>query len=119
MKHTTIALLTLIVLANCTSAAPAPWGITINHDTKECAGFWGGDEYIAYGLPKGWTAYYPDPNTGIMTTNTGIMTTETGTCKFIKFTEGAEENCCKAMGYNYTGHEIGEFKPFKGFVACS
>jgi len=39
--------------------APAPWGIALNHETKECAGYWGGDEYKGYPLPAGWTAYYP------------------------------------------------------------
>jgi hypothetical protein len=42
------------------SAAPLPWGIAINSETNECAGYWGGDENIQYDLPEGWTSYYPE-----------------------------------------------------------
>ena len=28
--------------------APMPWGLALNHNTEECAGFWGGDECMIF-----------------------------------------------------------------------
>lgn len=105
-----LAICFLIVLnASMTTAAPAPWGIAINEQTKECAGYWAGDEYIVYSLPKGWEQHTPDSSTGIITTQTGI-------CRFIELTEGEEEKCCQAMGYPYLSKNIGGIEMFKGFM---
>jgi len=112
MSHDrTSVLLTLMCLISATAAcaAPAPWGIAINQDTKECAGYWAGDEYMAYRLPKEWSAYYPDPSTG-------MINTASGNCRFIELKEGEEEKCCTAIGYRYTVESIGKFEPFKGFL---
>lgn len=80
--------------------APAPWGIALNFQTKECAGYWGGDEYLAYRLPEGWQAYYPDGD---------VITTEIGTCTWsgVGF-ESRAENCCRELGYSFVSTNIGE-----------
>jgi len=87
--------------------APMPWGIALNHETRECGGYWGGDEYAGYRLPEGWVDYYP---------RMGIIETEVGSCSFPD-TSGFEapsegraevvEACCQELGYTYAGTPIG------------
>lgn len=88
--------------ANFAKAAPAPWGIALNAETKECAGFWPGDEFVDYKLPEGWKSYFPkyDPETKITT-----LETEIGSCDF-KIRE--EEKCCQQLGYSYVSDNIGK-----------
>lgn len=80
-------------------AAPAPWGIAIKESEEKCAGYWGGDEFVAYGLPIGWTAYYPDT----VGDDAGIISTPFGKCNFYE----GEESCCKALGLSYISENIG------------
>jgi hypothetical protein len=91
-----------IIGASFSKAAPAPWGIALNIETKECAGFWPGDEFVAYALPAGWKSYFPkyDPETQITTLATNI-----GECDF-KIQE--EEKCCQQLGYSYVSDNIGK-----------
>jgi len=79
---------------------PAPYGIAINYQTKECAGYWSGDEFITYTLPNGWKAYYPDDN--------GLIQTEIGACQFWFVPDDFGENCCKQLGLAYISNSIGE-----------
>ncbi len=83
-------------------AAPGPWGIAINTETKECAGFWPGDEFVAYHLPDGWKAYFPkyDPESGKTS-----LETEIGNCDFKR--KGDEEKCCSDLGYSFVSDNIG------------
>lgn len=92
----------VIFVISAAKAAPAPWGIALNLETKECAGFWPGDEFVAYHLPDGWKSYFPkyDPDTQKTT-----LATEIGECDF-KIRE--EEKCCQQMGYAYTSDNIGK-----------
>lgn len=53
------AFLIFITSANNIFAAPMPQGIAINKNTNQCSSFWGGDEYVGYELPSGWTSYNP------------------------------------------------------------
>jgi hypothetical protein len=94
------AILTILVLTASVTAAPAPWGIALNHETKECGGYWPGDEYVDYRLPGGWKEYRPK-SYGI---NSSIET-ESGTCSF---KIGDEEKCCQELGYKYVGRNIGK-----------
>jgi hypothetical protein len=90
--------------------APMPWGIALNHETRECGGFWSGDEYAGYSLPEGWVAYYP---------RKGVIETEIGSCTFPE-TSGFEspnparaedaEACCEELGYTYAGTPIGKHR---------
>jgi hypothetical protein len=90
-----IALLCLWLLL-----APAPWGIALNHQTKECGGYWAGDEYSSAELPPGWKAYYPD--------NRGIIQTEIGSCSFGTTQSSRNaESCCQELGYTYVGPSVG------------
>ena len=94
--------LPLISLVSALLLAPAPWGIALNLQTRECAGYWGGDEYVAYRLPEGWQAYYPDGGTG-------HIKTKIGTCDWHSFTtDEREEKCCQQLGYPYVAQNIGE-----------
>jgi hypothetical protein len=105
MKALLAAQLTLLLLL-----APMPWGIALNHETKECGGFWSGDEYAGYRLPEGWVDYYP---------RQGVIETEVGSCSF-PGTSGFEspnearakaaEACCQELGYTYVGAPIGKHR---------
>jgi hypothetical protein len=81
--------------------APLPWGIALNHETKECAGYWGGDEYSNHPLPEGWVAYYPG--------RYDVIETEIGSCTYSAPTRAeAAENCCQELGHRYVGENIGD-----------
>ena len=59
MRVRKILLLALIILlflvgAEATAAAPLPPELAVNHETKECAEFWGGDECVRCSVPEGW-----------------------------------------------------------------
>lgn len=95
-------LVTLILLNSNTFAAPAPWGIAIKEGTNECAGYWGGDEFVAYGLPDGWTAYYPEFIDG------GGYDRIVAGDKSCHFAYGDEKACCEEMGYTYVSENIGK-----------
>jgi LPXTG-motif cell wall-anchored protein len=83
-------------------AAPGPWGIALNTDTKECAGFWPGDEFVGYHLPDGWKSYFPkyDPDT-----QKTSLVTDIGECDF-KIRQ--EEKCCQELGYKFVSDNIGK-----------
>lgn len=81
--------------------APMPWGLALNHQTKECAGFWGGDEYGSFTSPADWDIYYPDQD--------NIIHTEIGTCSFYQSRRyEAAESCCEELPYTYVNPNIGE-----------
>jgi hypothetical protein len=90
-------LLILFSLATA-SAAPAPWGIAINQETRECAGYWGGDEFHGFALPDGWGAHYPEFANG-----SAWISTSFGNCSW-----GDEEACCEELGLPYVSKNIGE-----------
>jgi hypothetical protein len=92
-----------IVNLSSTQAAPGPWGIALNHQTRECAGFWPGDEFVAYHLPDGWKPYFPkyDPKTGATS-----LETEAGSCDYKR--KGDEGKCCSQLGYVYVSDNIGK-----------
>jgi hypothetical protein len=85
----------LIALAGlCLFFSPAPYGIALNHQTKACGNYWGGDEYIDYKLLPGWKAYYPID---------GVIQTEIGNFPW----HGDTENFCRLLGYTYIPGNIG------------
>jgi hypothetical protein len=80
--------------------APLPPRIALNHQTKECAVLYGGDEYISTLPPEGWVEYYPGRG--------NIVETEVGSCTFSPSGElGAAERCCRELGYRYIDEDIG------------
>ena len=78
--------------------APVPRALALNHQTKQCAGFWGGDEWAHYDLPSGWKAYYPDHD---------FVQTEVGSCQLSGEWKASVEKCCKELGYTYVSDNIG------------
>jgi hypothetical protein len=90
---------TLPALALLTFAlAPAPYGVALNYLTQECAGYWGGDEYVYYIAPQGWAYYLPDDNREIHT----LRGTFTWT--------GSAEELCSDIGFTYVSDNIGKDK---------
>jgi len=79
--------------------APLPPGIALNHQTKECAGFWGGDEYIINVPQEGWVAY---------TLGRGaLIQTEIGSCTYAPSEGyGPAEHCCRQLGYKYIEDDV-------------
>ena len=50
-----VLVIMLFIVANeATVAAPAPPELAVNHESKQCAEFWGGDECVVCSLPAGW-----------------------------------------------------------------
>lgn len=95
MKTATTSALLLLLLA------PWPWGIALNHETKVCGGYWGGDEYVSHPLPEGWVDYYPGYG--------NVVETEIGSCTLADPSRAEEvERCCQELGYSYVGQNIGE-----------
>ena len=95
----------LVLTVPLVQAAPAPRGIALNHESRECAGFWPGDEFVVYALPEHWQPYFPEynPKTGMTT-----LVTERGACDYKR--TGDEEKCCKELGYKYVSDNIGYTK---------
>ncbi len=86
-----------------TLLAPAPYGVAINYYTQECAGYWGGDEYVSYSVPPGWTVYYPDQNL--------LIHTRLGTYSWNR----SPEQFCAQTGYRYVSENIGEDRGVRTF----
>ncbi len=87
-------------------AAPMQWGIAINEKTKECAGYWGGDEFVDYKLPysEGWVSYFPGAYDEAQTPYGACRIPRTG------FNELSEElkfltSCCMRFGLTPTNVE--------------
>ena len=59
-KKILLLIFLLMAITPIVNAAPAIDGIAINEQTKECAGYWAGDEFTEYQLPSGWKSYYPN-----------------------------------------------------------
>jgi hypothetical protein len=75
--------------------APAPYGIALNSETKECGYYWGGDEYAFYYLPNPWETNYGAP----IQTDTGMYQWD-GDISSI-------ESFCHQIGYTYVPGNIG------------
>jgi hypothetical protein len=75
--------------------APAPYMFVLNHEQKQCAQFWPGDEYVYYRLPEPWQEAGPDSN--------GLIQTPFGSCNLHKVDDGtiSYETCCQKLGYTY------------------
>lgn len=94
----------LFLGAQISQAAPGPRGLAINTQTKECAGYWPGDEFVGYPLPEGWKAYYPTYSASD-NSNWKKIQTEAGECSF---QVQKEEACCMELGYTFVSRNIGK-----------
>jgi hypothetical protein len=105
-----------IFLTATTLFAPATYGIALNLGTKQCAGYWSGDEFVTYDLPDGWKSYEFQYSKDFVITETDI-----GTCKVAKDeVEGFayEKSCCAQLGYTYIVGNIGIPKITPGNLAA-
>jgi len=101
MKKVILLTLALFLISiTLVKAAPAMWGLALNPETKECAGYWLGDEFKQYDLPIGWSSYYPNYEKG------NIIETDFGNCTFV--IENDMGDCCKQLGYTYVSNNIGK-----------
>lgn len=107
-----IFLLTLLIFCtlflSSVLAAPAQWGIAINDDTLECAGYWAGDEFSYYDLPSGWESYSPEYEDGYQ-----YIETPYGTCIFETL---SENKCCSDLGLTYVTDQIGVDETYEEVV---
>ena len=84
--------------SNYVLSAPAPWGIAINEEKRQCAGYWGGDEHNHYTLPSGWEDYYVEEF------KDGIIVDE---CLGNDYNETGYRRCCDQIDYEYVSSNIG------------
>jgi hypothetical protein len=49
-----LIIMLFFVASEATAAAPVPPELAVNHESKQCAEFWGGDECVVCSLPEGW-----------------------------------------------------------------
>ena len=98
----------LFFQVNLVQAAPEPWGVALNYEIKECAGFWGGDEFMYYELPPGWKVYYPDWESYNESTDLITIETDIGTFNLTSFHSGDwHYKFCNETGYTYVSQNIG------------
>ncbi len=103
-KRFVVTIASLFLIAS-TVFAPLPRGIALNYETKQCAGYWGGDEYVTYELPSGWTYFEFQYSDDAVSVNTDI-----GSCKAhqIQTTYAAQaKDCCTQLGYTFVSENIG------------
>jgi hypothetical protein len=70
-------------------AAPEPWGIALNEDTKECINFWPGDEFIVHDLPAGFLFYAPTYDGDRV-----FFETSFGNCDMLYNSQNDYSECC-------------------------
>jgi len=87
------------------SAVPAPWGIAINEQTNECAGYWAGDEYGNNPLPVGWEDIYSWSENWTKIGNFSecyLNSTSQG-----PYFTNDSKICCEKNGYKFVSKNIG------------
>jgi hypothetical protein len=77
--------------------APAMIIFVLNHEQKQCATFWPGDEYVYYRPPEPWQEANPDSN--------GMLQSQFGSCNYNEVKKGtiSNEDCCQKLGYTFIG----------------
>ncbi|MFW9877083.1 MAG: hypothetical protein ACFFG0_28670 [Candidatus Thorarchaeota archaeon] len=73
----------------------------MNDETRQCAGYWAGDEFTHYALPEGWKDYYFDNEL-----REGLVVDD---C--LEVDSGGDynyKNCCDKMNYEYVADNIGK-----------
>ena len=101
---------TFLLLVISVSAAPMPWGIAINEETNECAGYWSGDEFGFNPLPDGWNAIYP------WSDNWSKISSVEECDLQGKDTSLNSKLCCEKLGYKYISENIGWEKDHKNIT---
>jgi hypothetical protein len=78
--------------------SPAKDIFVLNHEQKQCARFWPGDEYVYYAPPEPWQKAESDEN--------GMIHTQFGSCNLKEvdiYNPQNVEACCQKLGYTYIG----------------
>jgi hypothetical protein len=91
-----LALLSIFLMAFV--LAPALPFFVLNHEQKQCAFVYGGDEYVYYGPPEPWQEAQPDEK--------GMIHTQFGSCNLNEVNFANQQNadaCCKQLGYTFIG----------------
>jgi len=94
-------LIIFLSLAFSVSATPMPWGIALNENTDECAGYWGGDEFGFNPLPERWIAIYPWSDNWNKISSVGECNLQG------RDTDVYSKLCCEKLGYQYVSENIG------------
>lgn len=83
---------------------PAPYGIAINQQTKECGDYWGGDEFATYKISDDWEKNYPEIGDSLsIDGNTYVW-------------DGDTEHFCKELGYTYIAGNIEKVRGHKVYT---
>jgi len=100
-------LLVIIFLFLTASAffAPLPYALALNHETRQCAGYWGGDEYTSYVLPPGWKAFELQYSALSISVETDIGACQVATKDQVK----VYKSCCSQLGYTFVAENIGVY----------
>jgi hypothetical protein len=95
-----------LVTIGATTFAPLPQEFAVNYENKQCAEYWGGDEFVTYDLPGGWKTFEPQNSEFY----DYIVETDIGTCQVSKAdidNTTYEEACCSQIGYEFVPGNIG------------
>jgi hypothetical protein len=79
----------VLLLSGFVVAAPEPWGLALNEDTKECINFWPGDEFIIHDLPEGFVFYAPTHDGDRV-----FFETSFGSCDMLYNSQNDYSECC-------------------------
>src|SRR3989338_1262615 len=99
MRKSILILFFLIISLPYAISAPAPDGIAINPETRQCTRFWPGDEFHSYQLPEGWRFYSGGSHFSINTSKGQcvIPMSQSRTLDFIS----SISDCCQELGMEY------------------
>jgi hypothetical protein len=97
-KFLWVLLASLSVFLMAFLLAPALPFFVLNHEQKQCAFVYGGDEYVYYGPPEPWQQAESDKN--------GMIHTQYGSCNLNEVNFANQQNaeaCCQKLGYTFIG----------------
>ena len=112
MKQKIIIVLVIINIFYCSNnifSAPGARGIAINEKTKQCGGYWVGDEFIEYVLPKGWQPYFIGYRYFITTSLGTYIFNENAYDPYKESNENAWRECARSFGLSFVTND--EFDP--------
>ncbi len=109
MKLVLFALTCLLLIA-AISPAPLPYYLAINYATKQCAVYWGGDEYVTYDLPPNWSIFQPQVSNGYLSVETAAGACRVAKAGLSSVIDGFAQACCAQLGYTYVPDNIGIYR---------
>jgi hypothetical protein len=104
-------MIVLLLVTAFTFFAPGPEYFAINYETKQCGGYWVGDEFVTYELPPGWYTFEPIMidfgHRFSVETNVGTCIVNRTDVVYRKTYSNFYEACCAQLGYTYIPENIG------------